>query len=70
VDRIKFGFLDFVRLTTNEYKKLFVFFTTVDQVRRVGTKLVREPGAWSRERGKRERGAGIDVRIPEMKEFY
>jgi hypothetical protein len=36
----------------------------------VGTKLVREPGAWSRERGKRERGAGIDVRIPEMKDFH
>jgi hypothetical protein len=33
-------------------------------------KLVYEPGVGSGERGKRERGAGIDVRIPEMKEFY
>jgi hypothetical protein len=40
-------------------------------------RLAREPGAWSLERGagsgeqeKRERGAGIVVRNPEIDKFY
>jgi hypothetical protein len=32
-------------------------------------KIVREPGAGNEEWGKRERGAGIEIRIPEMKDF-
>jgi hypothetical protein len=35
-----------------------------------GMRLVREPGAGSRERIKRERGAGIVVGNPKIDKFY
>jgi hypothetical protein len=46
----------------------FIFAEVTKDV--IGMRLAREPGARSGEQGKRERGAGIVVRNPEIEKFH